>query len=238
MFIEAGRDPVFGCSVGLDPFSIAEHTDSKVIYVIDGYDENHVADEICHIGKYYSKYITGVIVNKVESREIQNESRELSERVGVSILGFIPRMRELETTTASLIAEELSAKIIVGKEWLSKEIESIFIGAMSASAAVRNPIYGKKNKLIITSGDRTDMILISLEHDTACILLTNNIIPPRNIIEKARERKVPILLVPWDTYTAAKRVESIRALLNERDLKKLELVKDLVKKNVDLSFLD
>ncbi|RLF26706.1 MAG: hypothetical protein DRN01_04195, partial [Thermoplasmata archaeon] len=129
------------------------------------------------------------------------------------------------------------AKVVSGEEWLSNEIENIFIGAMSASAAIKNPLFNKKNKLIITSGDRTDIILASIEHDTSCLLLTNNILPPSNIIEKANQNRVPLLLVPWDTYTTAKRVEGIRVLLNEKDLKKLELVKNLVEEYVDFSFI-
>ncbi|RLF36333.1 MAG: hypothetical protein DRN08_01545, partial [Thermoplasmata archaeon] len=86
--------------------------------------------------------------------------------------------------------------------------------------------------------DRTDIILASIEHDTSCLLLTNNILPPSNIIEKANQNRVPLLLVPWDTYTAAKRVEGIKALLNERDLKKLELVENLLKEHIDMSFVE
>jgi len=46
------------------------------------------------------------------------------------------------------------------------------------------------------------------------------------------------LLVPWDTYTAAKHVENIRILLNEKDLEKLELTEKLIKENVDVGFLE
>jgi BioD-like phosphotransacetylase family protein len=99
-------------------------------------------------------------------------------------------------------------------------------------------MFNKENKLIITSGDRTDLILSAIGHGTSCILLTNNIIPPANIIEKANRHRVPLLLVPWDTYTAAKHVESIRVLLNEKDLEKIELTEKLIKENVDISFLE
>ncbi|MCD6236938.1 MAG: phosphotransacetylase family protein [Thermoplasmata archaeon] len=241
VFIEGGKDLCYGCSVYLDSFSVANYTDSKVIYVASIADEFGAIDELYHLKNNTNLYnkLTGVIINKVESLENwQDIYQPVLEKIDIHILGVIPRKKELEITTPALIAEQLFAKVVSGEEWLSNEIENIFIGAMSASAAIKNPLFNKKNKLIITSGDRTDIILASVEHDTSCLLLTNNILPPSNIIEKANQNRVPILLIPWDTYTAAKRVESIKALLNEKDLKKLELVENLLKEHIDLSFID
>ncbi len=241
VFIEGGKDLCYGCSVYLDSFSVANYTDSKVIYVASIADEFSAIDELYHLKNNTNLYnkLAGVIINKVESLENwQDIYQPVLEKIDIHILGVIPRKKELEITTPALIAEQLFAKVVSGEEWLSNEIENIFIGAMSASAAIKNPLFNKKNKLIITSGDRTDIILASVEHDTSCLLLTNNILPPSNIIEKANQNRVPILLIPWDTYTAAKRVESIKALLNEKDLKKLELVENLLKEHIDLSFID
>jgi len=241
VFIEGGKDLCYGCSVYLDSFSVANYTDSKVIYVASIADEFSAIDELYHLKNNTNLYnkLAGVIINKVESLENwQDIYQPVLEKIDIHILGVIPRKKELEITTPALIAEQLFAKVVSGEEWLSNEIENIFIGAMSASAAIKNPLFNKKNKLIITSGDRTDIILASVEHDTSCLLLTNNILPPSNIIEKANQNRVPILLIPWDTYTAAKRVESIKALLNEKDLKKLEIVENLLKEHIDLSFID
>jgi len=241
VFIEGGKTLYHGCSVYLDSFSVAKYTNSKVVYVASSVDEFSAIDELYHLKNntnFYDKLV-GVIINKVESLENwRNIYQPVLEKIGVHILGIIPRKKELEITTPALIAEQLFAKVVSGEEWLSNEIENIFIGAMSASAAIKSPLFNKKNKLIITSGDRTDIILASIEHDTSCLLLTNNILPPSNIIEKANQNRVPLLLVPWDTYTAAKRVEGIKALLNERDLKKLELVENLLKEHIDMSFID
>ena len=239
VFIEGGKTLHHGCSVYLDSFSVADYTGSSVIYIASNVDEYSIVDELCYIKNYThgaKKKLVGVIINKVESIENWRDVYQpLVEKIGVKTLGVIPHRKELETTTPALIAEQLPAKVLSGEKWLLNEIENIFIGAMAASAAIKTPLFNKKNKLIITSGDRIDMIVASIEHDTSCLLLTNNIIPPSNIIEKAYQNKVPLLLVPWDTYTTARHVEGIRTLLNEKDLKKLKLVEELVREHIDLS---
>ena len=241
VFIEGGKTLCHGCSVYLDSFSIADYTNSKVVYIASSVDEFSTIDELYHIKNNTNLHdrLAGVIINKVESMENWRDVYQPAvEKTGVHILGVIPRKKELEITTPALIAEQLFAKVISGEEWLSNEIENIFIGAMSSSAAIKNQLFNKKNKLIITSGDRTDIILTSIEHDTSCLLLTNNILPPSNIIEKANRNRVPLLMVPWDTYTTAKHVEGIKVLLNEKDLKKLQLIKNLIDEHIDLSFIE
>ncbi|HEC80955.1 MAG TPA: hypothetical protein ENI42_00815, partial [Thermoplasmatales archaeon] len=170
VFIEGGKTLYHGCSVYLDSFSVADYTGSKVVYVASSVDEYSIIDELYHIknNTKADEKLVGVIINKVESMENWRDVYQpLLERIDVNILGVLPRKKELEVTTPALIAEQLFAKVISGEEWLSNEIENIFIGAMSASAAIKNPLFNKKNKLIITSGDRTDIILASIEHDTS-----------------------------------------------------------------------
>ena len=79
------------------------------------------------------------------------------------------------------------------------------------------------------------MILASLESDTSGIILTNNILPPSNIISKASERNIPLLMVFSDTYQTAKPIESLEPLLTKDDAEKVDLLQQLVKKHVNLT---
>jgi len=56
-------------------------------------------------------------------------------------------------------------------------------------------------------GDRTDMILASLESDTSGIILTNNILPLRTLSAKPPSGNIPLLMVFSDTYQTAKQIE-------------------------------
>ena len=127
------------------------------------------------------------------------------------------------------------AKVITGEGGLKKVIKNIVIGAWSANIFLQNPLFKKENKLVITGGDRTDMILAALEGDTSGIILTNNILPPSNIISKASEKNIPLLMVFSDTYQTAKQIESLEPLLTREDTEKVELLKEMVQKHVQLS---
>ncbi len=85
----------------------------------------------------------------------------------------------------------------------------------------------------IHRGGRTDMILASLESDTSGIILTNNILPPSNIISKASERSIPLLMVFSDTYQTAKQIEGLEPLLTKDDEEKVEMLKTLFQKHVN-----
>ena len=79
------------------------------------------------------------------------------------------------------------------------------------------------------------MILASLESDTSGIILTNNILPPSNIISKASERNIPLLMVFADTYQTAKQIESLEPLLTKDDAEKVDLLQQLAKKHLNLN---
>ena len=76
--------------------------------------------------------------------------------------------------------------------------------------------------------------LLLLRVSRPCIILTNDVVPPSHIIAKAAERKVPLLLVPYDTYETAKRIESIEPLLTKDENHKIELLEKLIKDNVNI----
>ncbi len=92
----------------------------------------------------------------------------------------------------------------------------------------------KKIKLVITGGDRSDMIVAALDKTTSGIILTNNIIPPQNLIAKASDMNIPVLLVPFDTFQAAKQVDDMVPLLTRDDTERIDLLQKLIEQNVDI----
>jgi hypothetical protein len=122
--------------------------------------------------------------------------------------------------------------VLAGDKGLSNTYKDIFVGAMSADAVLRVQRFNKESKLVITSGDRSDMILAALDTKAAGIILTNNILPPANIIAMAGAANTPLLLVAQDTFQAAKKVDDLVSLLSKDDLPKMDLLQALVNKNV------
>lgn len=239
LFIEGGYDFSYASSVNLDPIAVAKSLAGKLIYVISG-NEGEISDDIHFIKKYLNLSgvkFSGVIINKVlDLEDFKNAGHtESLNKLGIPILGVIPYVKELSHLTAGLVAEQLFAKVIAGEGGMNNIIHNIFVGAMSADSAMSHPVFKKEDKLIITSGDRGDMIVTALENKAAAIVLTNNILPPSNLISKAAEKNVPMLLVNTDTYSIAKQIDNIEPLLTKDDTKRIDLLCDTVKKYVSLN---
>ncbi len=237
LFVEGGKDLVDGASVYLDPLSVTKYIDGKLLLVVSGKNESWM-DDIAFIKKYVDmKNINfgGVIINEVQDVEDfkQTYLDDITE-MGINVIGIVPYKTELTHFSVSYLSDYLFAKVIAGERNLNNTIENIFVGAMSADAALRNPLFMKKKKLIITGGDRTDMILAALESDTACIVLTNNILPPPYIISKASDHNIPLLLVSSDTYQVAKQIDKMEPLLTKYDIERIDLLGRLIREYVNI----
>jgi len=148
--------------------------------------------------------------------------------MGVQVLGVIPYKPQLTSFTMSFLADRFLARVIAGEEGINNTVKHIFVGAMSTEESLRNPLFNKENKLLITSGDRSDMIIAALDSDTVGVILTNNIVPPPNIISKASEKHIPVLLVPYDTYEVTRQMDNFDALLTHDSSEKLKILSQLV----------
>jgi hypothetical protein len=237
LFVEGGKNLTYGVSVHLDAMSVAKYINGKLLLII-GDSGDSVVDDIVFVKKYIDTRdidFPGVIINKVhDPDDFKDTYLNTITETGINVLGIIPYKAELAYFSVDYLAYRLFAKVIAGEDGLNNVVKSIFVGAMSADAALRNPLFKKENKLIITSGDRSDMILAALERDTSCIILTNDIVPPSNIISKASDRNIPLLLVPSHTYQITKQIDSMEPLLTKDNVEKINLWKQLIKKYVNL----
>jgi uncharacterized protein len=236
LLVEGGKDLTYGASVRLDTLSIIRYMGGKLIFVISG-DEGSVLDDVTFIKKNVdmANIDYGVIINKVSNLEDykSNHLRDINE-MGVKVLGVIPYEQNLTQVPISYIAEKLQARVIAGDGGLNQRMKHIFVGAMAGDTAAQSPLFKKENKVVITGGDRSDMIVAALEKTTAGIILTNNIIPPQNLIAKASDMNIPVLLVPFDTFLAAKQIDDMIPLLTKDDPERISLLQKLIEENVDL----
>ena len=237
LLVESGRDMAYGISVNLDPVFVARSIEAKVVLVISG-DENTILDDIILAKKYLDSTdvtLGGVIINKLH--DVENFGDLYLEPVrsmGVKVLGMIPHQAELTYFSLRFLADQLLAKIVAGEEGLHHLVRNILVGAMSVDAVLRNPVMNKEDILMITSGDRTDMILAALESDTEGMVLTNNILPPSNVLAKASDRGIPLLLVPGDTYAVAKQIDDMQPLLTVNDTERIALLGHLAEAHINL----
>lgn len=238
LFIESGKEISYGVSIYLDAISLTMSLVAELVVVISGKEET-IIDDIIFLKNHVNLGMVnfkGIIINKVPNLEdFINIHLPKIQQLNIKVLGVIPYYEELPQFTVNFLADRLFAKVITGDSFLNRPVKNIIIGSMSANAAKNSPVFHEENKVVITSGDRNDMIAAALESDTSAIVLTCNIEPSPELISKASERKIPLLLVSPDTYQIAKQIELIEPLLQRDDAEKILLLEQMIKKHVNLN---
>jgi len=235
LIIEGGKSMRWGASVRLDTLTVAKYTGAKLILLASG-DEAGINDDMTFQKKYmnFSGIDCSIIINKVKNLE-EYRTNHLPDikNLGFNVLGVIPEQPELTHFSMVYLAEMLQARVIGGEGGLKNRVKKIYVGSMSGDAAMVNPIYKEQDKLIIVSGDRSDHIVAAIGSSTAGIILTNNVIPPQSLISRASDKNIPLLLVPFTTFEAAKKVDDAVPMLTREDTEHVVLLQKLIEQNVD-----
>lgn len=239
-FAECGKDITYGASVHLDAISIAEQLDARLIIVVSG-DGDAILDDLFFLRKYIragDTRMAGVIINKVSSFSDFCDTRlPLIRNHGFDVLGVVPFYKELHYFSLSYLADRLFAKTIATEDDLNRTVKNIFIGNMSVDTALQNPSFQEDDKVVITRGDRGDMMIAAMESDAIAVILTNNIMPSSNLIARAKQLNIPLLLVSADIYDIARQIENMEPLLTKNDSAKIGLLEEVVKSHINLESL-
>lgn len=237
MFIEGPPTLAIGSFLSCQVPKLAANFDAQVLLIVR-FKDDFVVDDILQARDYCMKWnvpIFGVVFNRVPIGRIE-KARELVkpllERNGVKVLGVVPEDRELGALTIREIYDVVGGEVLAGKDGMDKIIQTVLIGAMTPESAMRY-FRKAKNELIITGGDRTDIIFAGLEAGASALILTGNLYPSVKIIPRADDLSVPIILVPYDTHTTLQQVQGIVGRIKPADKKRIARAKRLVKENVD-----
>ena len=196
---------------------------------VDAYEEKN-----CHVA--------GVVLNKAEPPSRQALAAELAEEFGHSgkLVGVFPYDRCLESPTVREVAQQLDAKVLFGSERLDNQVNGYLVGAMHLQNLLS---WLEKDQLVLTPGDRADVLLGVIEADRsvnyprmAGLVLTSGIRPDPEVfqlVEGLRE-SLPILCVDEDTYTVASRLKHIHAGIKAEDTDKIQRALSLFERDADL----
>jgi len=238
VIVEMLRDIFFGSSANLSALEICKRLGLKVL-MVSSIHTDAVTDEIVAEKNHVSwtgVTFLGLVMDGVADADMDRIKRiylPLLERNGIKVWGTIPIKSEMRSPTALEIKEFLNAEVLACEDKLGEVIvERYLIGAMTPDAALKY-FRASPRKAVITGGDRPDICLVALETDTSMLLLTGNIHPSPVILNKAQERGVPVLLVPYDTYTTVRMLQDIAGKIKYSDKRRIKLAKQLVAENVD-----
>ncbi|MBW1786113.1 MAG: phosphate acetyltransferase [Deltaproteobacteria bacterium] len=145
--------------------------------------------------------------------------------------------------TVGEIARILDAEILYGADQLNRHARHIVVAAMQLRNFLKRIKHGT---LVITPGDRADVILACLSavssasmETIAGLLLTGGLKPEKPIrkLIAGFPRAVPILSVQPDTFPTAGAVDRIHATISPDDERKINRALGLFDKGVDMKAL-
>lgn len=189
--------------------------------------------------------VLGVIVNRSDKDQIDEISAALKKSIGNPdyLLSVIPTNQTLGSPTVEEIKDALDAKVLYGENQLRNKVYKYRVIAMHLENYLP---YISENALLITPGDRGDVILSSLAMirssnypSIAGILMTGGIPLPKPLhkLLDGLSNLPPILATDADTFDTANRVDAIRAYITANNHGKIGLSLRMFEKYVDIDKL-
>jgi phosphate acetyltransferase len=144
----------------------------------------------------------------------------------------IPEILYLENPTVKEINEALNGEILFGEQFIDNTIGSFSSGSMQ----LRNYLTRiKENALVVTPGDRADIILGALQANAssnypkiAGLILTGGLIPEDSILSliEGVQSTVPIISVQGGTFSTTNKIGAVKSKIYATNSKKILLALD------------
>jgi len=161
--------------------------------------------------------VIGVIANKVHETNLKEVKFAMQKELPDVIVSVIPRVDSLAKPTVKEIVHALKAEVLFGGAMLNNKTGKFSVGAMQ----LRNFLnHLSEDTLVITPGDRADVILGTLQaHESANypnisgIVLTGGLAPDQNVLRliDGLGAVLPILLVREGTFAVTNKIGSIQS---------------------------
>ncbi len=237
MILEGSNTLGIGAFAYVDPISVAKKLQSHLVLVsrAEGDAEVDQAIRECEAIKASGVPLVGVVLNAIPKpivERIRWFAIPILRKHEINILGIVPEVTLLKAPSVREIHEKIGGTILTCEDRLDRPVEDFLVGAMTPEAALT---YFRRsvNKAVITGGDRSDIQLAALQTSMSMLILTGNLYPDVRVVARAETHGVPILLVPYDTYTTVMRITKVTGRIKSTDTEKIKLAKGLVEDYVD-----
>ena len=172
--------------------------------------------------------VLSVIANKVLPKNVPLVISELQKNLPTNVLiNAIPLNSMLANPTIKEIVERLDGKVLFGEPHLNNQAGCFSVGAMQ----LRNYLNRlEKDSLVITPGDRADIILGSLQANLSVnypmisgIILTGGLIPEAPIIKliEGLSAIIPMISVKEGTYSITNQIGAIKPRIYAENTQKI-----------------
>ncbi|MCX8083108.1 MAG: AAA family ATPase [bacterium] len=182
--------------------------------------------------------VKGVIINKVNDTKKPTIEKYLNiffSKINLKLIGLLPYIDYLTEPNLFQICEAVNGKVLSGYEKMGQKVKNIVVGAMTPRHALD---YFKPESLLITPGDREDLILAALsiipQDLIKGIVLTGGLYPHKTILDLIKQYDLPVIIAPIGTYEVASALHELIVKITEKDIDKIEIAKKIVEENIDI----
>ena len=230
---------------------IARGLGSPAIYVASAYQETvtDILENVRHAEKTFRNLncpLLAILVNRVDPDILDMARAELLKLCDSGLLiDLLPEVEGLSDPGMEEIVEALGGQWFSGpKDRLQRYVRGFKVAAMGPANFLS---HLEEDDLIITSGDRPDIILTTLGAiasknypSPVGILLTGGLIPEPSVVsmlEGLDELATPIYSVNADTFRTATRAAAISGRLRPGNERKLALALGMFESHVNIPAL-
>ena len=230
--------------------TIAKNLNAPVVIVVSG--ENKTVDQMINTLQAVQRnfenrdvQLLAVIANKVNKEMVANVKQQLTMHLtDGTILAVIPEDKNLQNPSVKEIYEQLGGTLLFGHQQLSNQVDNFVTGAMHLPHFLD---HIRENVLIVTPGDRGDIVIGALQASLsvnypkiAGIVLTAGIIPEEPVMRllNGLQTVLPIISVQEGTFHVTKLLGAIKSKITADNSKKIELAISTFEKYADVNKLD
>tara|TARA_R110001632_G_scaffold43376_6_gene110064 strand:- start:65575 stop:67668 length:2094 start_codon:yes stop_codon:yes gene_type:complete len=178
--------------------------------------------------------VIGIVANKVTREDLEIVTEKLHHKIPSSVqISIIPKIDFLNNPTVKEVTETLNGKVLFGDVFLDNTIGNFTTGAMQ----LRNYlVHLEEDTLVITPGDRADIILGALQANVssnypkvAGIILTGGLMPEESILKliEGVQSTVPVVSVDGNTFSVANKVGAVKSKIYATNEKKILMALDI-----------
>jgi hypothetical protein len=236
--IEGRHHLGLGISAGLSDIDIASLLDADVV-ILTRYDGEEAIDRILVSLRLLEggPHVLGVVFKGVELNSQLTALNEvfvpfLAER-GAEVLGIVPFEPQMRSVRIAEIAERLGATVL-GASALDGTISHFVIGAATPETELRR--FRRTPELgVIVSGDRSEVLQAALQVSSLkCLVVTGQQRPSQELLRRAAERGIPVLLVGQTTMAASAMCNDLLSRVWIVPGENLDAVIRLFQSNIDI----
>ena len=229
---------------------IAKNLSAPVIMVILGENKSTaqiVATTLALLHNFEARevQVLAIVVNRLNESQMEDVKELLLIQVPKEIIiAVIPMEKSLKSPTMKEMYEHMGGKLLFGEDQLNNQVDHFVTGAMQVPNFLK---HLKENVLIVTPGDRGDIIISALQANlstsypkVAGIVLSAGSLPDEPVMRlmEGSQSIMPVISVKMGTFDTTAKVSAIQSRITVDNKKKIELAIDVFEKYVDVKTLE